>query len=115
MLVVRLKPYLRAMSRMGVNDAGMRAIEAAIIAAPAAHPMIKGLRGVRKARSARSGGGKSGGGRAIYYVALKPDRLFMMAAYSKSERDDLSPDQRKAILAAIESIKGRGDKNGSDK
>jgi len=30
----------------------------------------------------------------------------MMTAYPKNERDDLSPDQRKAILAAIDSIKG---------
>jgi hypothetical protein len=32
----------------------------------------------------------------------------MMTAYAKNERDDLSPDQRKAILAAIEGIKGDG-------
>jgi hypothetical protein len=32
--------------------------------------------------------------------------LFMMTAYPKSERDDLSPDQRRAILAALASIKG---------
>jgi hypothetical protein len=106
MLVVRLKPYLRAMRRMGFDDAGMRAIEAAILAAPHAHPVIRGLKGVRKARFARLGGGKSGGGRAIYYVALATDRLFMMTAYPKNERDDLSSDQRKAILAAIESVRG---------
>ena len=29
-----------------------------------------------------------------------------MIAYAKNERDDLSPDRRKAILAAIDSIKG---------
>jgi len=91
---------------MGFDDAAMRAIERTILAAPEAYPMLRGLRGVRKARFARPGGGKSGGGRAIYYVALSPDRLFMMTAYPKNERDDLSPDQRKAILAAIESIKG---------
>jgi hypothetical protein len=30
----------------------------------------------------------------------------MMTAYPKNERDDLSPDRRKAILTAIESLKG---------
>ncbi len=29
----------------------------------------------------------------------------MMTAYAKNERDDLSPDQRKAILDAIASVK----------
>jgi hypothetical protein len=104
--VVRLKPYLRAMRSMGLDDAAMREVEATIVAAPEAHPMIKGLRGARKARFALPGRGKSGGGRTIYYVAAAPGMLFMMTAYPKSERDDLSPDQRRAILAALASIKG---------
>jgi anti-sigma factor RsiW len=106
MLVVRLKPYLRAMAKMGFDDRQMRDVEAMILAAPESCPVVQGLRGVRKARFARPGRGKRGGGRAIFYVALLPDRLFMMTAYPKNERDDLSSAQRKAILAAIESIKG---------
>jgi hypothetical protein len=49
--------------------------------------------------------GKRGGGRAVYYVALGADRFYMMVAYPKSERDDLSTEQRRRILAALESIK----------
>ncbi len=52
--------------------------------------------------------GKRGGGRVIYYVALGADRFYMMAAYPKSERDDLSTEQRRRILVAIESIKKPG-------
>ena len=83
----------------------MRRIELDLIAAPEVHPVIKGLRGVRKARFALSGRGKSGGGRVIYYVAVET-AIYMMTAYPKNERDDLSPEQRKAILAAIDSLKG---------
>ena len=105
MRVIRLKPYLRAMERMGLGDEAMRRVEFDLIAAPEAHPVIKGLRGVRKARFPLPGRGKSGGGRVIYYVAVKT-AIYMMTAYPKNERDDLSPDQRKAILVAIESLKG---------
>ena len=52
--------------------------------------------------------GKRGGGRVIYYVALGTDRFYMMAAYPKNQRDDLSPEQRNRILAALESIKKPG-------
>jgi hypothetical protein len=52
--------------------------------------------------------GKQGGGRVVYYVAIGTDCFYMMAAYSKSERDDLSTDQRRRILAALESIKKPG-------
>lgn len=106
MRVIRLKPYIRAMKGMGLGDQALAEIEAAILKAPDAHPMIQGLRGARKARFALPGRGKSGGGRTIYYAAVAPGILFMMTAYPKNERNDLSQDQRRAILAAIDSIKG---------
>jgi hypothetical protein len=92
------------MRRMGLGDADMRRIEMDILAAPQSHPVIQGLKGVRKARFARPGGGKRGGGRVIYFLAIPRESLFMLTAYPKSERDDLSPAQRKAILQAITSI-----------
>jgi hypothetical protein len=82
----------------------MAVIEAEIVANPT-HPMIRGLRGARKAWIQRSGMGKRGGGRGVYYVAVGRDTFYMMAAYPKSERDDLSAEQRRRILAALESIK----------
>lgn len=105
MRIVRLKPYIRAMQRMGLDDRAMRVLELELVAAPEAHPVIRGLRGVRKARFALPGRGKSGGGRVIYYVAVKT-AIYMMTAYPKNEQDDLSPDQRKAILATIDGLKG---------
>ncbi len=84
----------------------MRAIELGIAAAPLVHPVVRGLKGVRKARIALPGRGKRGGGRVIYYLKLSPDILFMLTAYGKNEQDDLTSAQRRAILAALESIKG---------
>jgi hypothetical protein len=52
--------------------------------------------------------GKRGGGRVVYYVAVGRDTFYMMADYPKSERDDLSTEQRRRILAALESIKKPG-------
>jgi hypothetical protein len=104
MPIFRLMPYLRGMRDMGIDEAVMAKIEAEIIAHPI-HPMIRGLKGARKARIQRPGMGKRGGARVVYYVAIGSDRFYMMAAYAKSERDDLSIEQRRRILAALESIK----------
>lgn len=93
------------MANMDLTTEDMQNVELSILTAPEAHPIIKGLRGVRKARIALHGRGKSGGGRVIYYVAVK-STIYMMTAYPKNERDDLSNDQRKSILAFIESLKG---------
>jgi hypothetical protein len=108
MPIFRLMPYLRGMRDMGIDEAGMAHMEAKIVANPT-HPMIRGLnKGVRKARIQRPGMGKRGGGRVVYHVAIGTDSFYMMAAYPKSERDDLSSDQRRRILAALESIKKPG-------
>ncbi len=40
----------------------------------------------------------------IYFLAISRESLFMLTAYPKSERDDLSPAQRKSILQAIDGI-----------
>jgi hypothetical protein len=104
MKIVRLKPYLRAMERMGLTDTAMRSIELAVAEAPESHPMMRGLKGVRKARFALPGRGKSGGGRVIYYLKVG-EAIYLMTAYPKNERDDLSSDQRRAILAVIEELK----------
>jgi hypothetical protein len=95
------------MRDMGISEAEMGDIEAEIVANPS-HPMIPGLKGAHKARIKRPGIGKRGGGRVVDYVALGTDRFYMMAAYPKSERDDLSTEQRRRILAALESIKMQG-------
>lgn len=92
---------------MGVDQVGMAEVEAEIVANPN-HPLVPGLKGVRKARLRRPGMGKRGGGRVIYYVVLGSDRFYMMAADPKSERDDLSTEQRWRILQTLESIKRPG-------
>ena len=92
---------------MGIDQVGMGEVEAEIVANPS-QPLIPELKGVRKARIRRPGIGKRGGGRVVYYVALGSDRFYMMAAYPKSERDDLSTEQRRRILLALESIKRPG-------
>ena len=77
------------------------------LAIPGLHPVVhKTKRGARKARIQRSGMGKRKevGTWSITW-RLVGDRFYMMATYPKSERADLSTEQRRRILAALESIK----------
>ena len=93
------------MKRMDMDEMNMRGIELGIVLAPNAHPIIRGLRGVRKARIAIPGRGKRGGGRVIYFVA-GVEAIYMLTAYPKNERDDLTTEQRKAILGVIDGLRG---------
>src|ERR1700749_3851196 len=80
-----------------------------LIAYLASHPLegdeIVGTGGVRKVRYAAKGKGKSGGVRVIYYFYDQDMPIYALLIYAKSERADLTPDERKAVAAFAAAIK----------
>ena len=64
--------------------------------------MIKGTGGLRKVRMALPGRGKSGGARVIYYYVHNAAQIRFLLAYEKSEQDDLTDEQRKALKKIVE-------------
>ena len=54
---------------------------------------IKGGSGIRKIRVAVGARGKSGGGRVIYYWAVRRDLILLLYAYPKNVTADLTPKQ----------------------
>ena len=101
MQIVRTRPYLRDLKRMGVAEAEQEALEQAIATNPDAGAVIPGLGGIRKLRFGFGGRGKRGGGRAIYFAMIADDVAVMIFAYAKSEREDITPAQRKEALAVL--------------
>jgi len=70
---------------------------------PEYHPLIPGG-GMRKARWALPGRGKSAGVRAIYYFAA-PDAVYFIAVYAKNEKENLSDAEKKALAKILRPIK----------
>ncbi|MGU3492451.1 type II toxin-antitoxin system RelE/ParE family toxin [Xanthobacteraceae bacterium A53D] len=104
--IERTRSYSKAMKDMGLREEEMRAFELELCEAPERHPVIKGV-GARKARIGLPGRGKSGGGRVVYYVHVGA-AIYMLLAYPKSEKEDLTPADRRAVLAVIGMLKGEG-------
>ncbi len=80
-------------------------MEAAIGADPNAAPVIRGTGGIRKLRWARSGKGKRGGIRTIYFHHVAPGTVYLLTAYAKADRDDLSPADKKVLVGLVAEIK----------
>ncbi|MFT3809682.1 MAG: type II toxin-antitoxin system RelE/ParE family toxin [Micropepsaceae bacterium] len=66
---------------------------------PAAGDLVQGTGGVRKLRWALEGRGKSGGARVIYFYHDKGMPLFLLTAYAKNARANISPAERNAMKA----------------
>ena len=65
--------------------------------------MIPDTGGVRKVRWVRAGSGKRGGVRVVYFYHDAGRPLYLLMVYAKARREDLSPDEKRAVraLAAV--------------
>ena len=68
---------------------------------PAAGDLIKGSGGLRKIRWKSAFGGKRGGIRVIYYWFVEDCEIFLLLAYGKNEKSDLSPKEVKILRALV--------------
>ena len=64
---------------------------------PTSGVMMRGTGGIRKLRWKRSGSGKSGGVRVIYYFHNQRYPLFLLTLFAKSEKVNLSQAERNAL------------------
>jgi len=92
-----------------LDDQQYCVLQIALANTPDLGDLIPGTGGFRKLRWAdtRRGKGRRGGLRIIYYWFDHQDQIWMMTVYDKNESSDLTPDQRKALKAAIEAEKKR--------
>lgn len=98
------KTYERVVRKL-MSEADRQSMEAAIVADPGAAPVIRGTGGIRKLRWAGSGRGKRGGIRAIYLHHSGPATVYLLTAYAKADRDDLSAADKKVLRRLVAAIK----------
>jgi hypothetical protein len=84
-----------------LTDAEYRALQCSLWERPDRGILIKGSGGIRKIRVASRGKGKSGGVRVIYYWITLQEQIYMLPAYPKSKKDDLTAGELAMLNALI--------------
>lgn len=79
-------------------------LQVALARKPDLGKVISGSGGIRKMRWAGSGRGKRGGLRVIYYWHVAGDQIWMLLAYPKSGKDELSRDEIKQLKHLVEAF-----------
>lgn len=103
-LFVELPPFERHRQAY-LNDDAFSDFQKMLMKNPTAGDVIEGTGGLRKVRfaDAKRGKGKRGGLRVIYYWWISGFQFWLFTVYDKNEADDLSPKERKALKAMLES------------
>jgi len=88
-----------------LGDDEYRALQKQLGFGPDRGDLIPGTGGFRKIRWAdkKRGKGRRGSLRVIYYHFAADHQIWLMTLYGKNEAADLTPGQKKALKAAIES------------
>lgn len=85
-----------------ISDEEYHLLQLQLSVRPESGDIIRNSGGIRKIRWAGSGRGKRGGIRVIYYFLKEDSQIFLLYAYPKSKKDDLSADQIKQLETLVE-------------
>lgn len=102
--VVETTIFLRQAEKIWAEDERAALVDY-VARNPESGVVIPDTGGVRKLRWGRSGSGKRGGARVIYFYHQPEAPLYLLLAYAKAEREDMSQDEKKAVAEFAAQLK----------
>ena len=101
-------PIFRARwKEMGLNDEDLKRLQEELLSDPKVGAVMRGTGGVRKMRFAFEQRGKSGSVRVIYVDFEIYEKIFLITAYPKNEKDNLSDSERAEIKQMIQALENQ--------
>lgn len=89
---------------MGLTDDDLKSLQEELILNPTKGDLMQGTGGLRKIRIPFENRGKSGSGRACYVDFIVYEKIYLITAYPKNEKENLSKAERNAIAAMIRQL-----------
>jgi hypothetical protein len=96
MLFIETPIFTKQASGGLFSDEELKGLQKELLANPNKGDLIPGSGGLRKIRLAQKGGGKRGGFRVIYYRST-PEVIFLLLAYQKNQKDNLTKTELKIL------------------
>ena len=111
---VELPIFQRKWKAMGLNDKDLKRLQEELIADPKVGAAIQGTGGLRKMRFAFEKRGKSGSVRVIYVDFEIYEKIYLITAYPKNEKENLTSAQKHELKQMIQILE-RQLKDNADK
>ena len=87
------------------TDDELKELQRTLIAQPEKGDLIQGTGGLRKIRMRLGQHGKRGGARVIYFLATA-EVIYLIVAYPKNVKDNLTPAEKAALKTLTHRLKG---------
>ena len=98
---IELPWFMTKWKSLGMDDADLRRLQSELLSDPKIGAVMRGTGGVRKMRFAFKYQGKSGSIRVIYVDFEVYEKIYLLTAYTKNEKDNLSQKERNEIKELI--------------
>ena len=101
-IFVELPSFRAEWKKMGLTEADLLRLQQELLAKPEVGSKMQGTGGVRKMRFAFEHRGKSGSVRVIYVDFFIHEKLYLITAYPKNEKDNLTKEERNELKKLVE-------------
>ena len=102
---VMLPEFDKRWKEIGFTDDDLKSLQEELTINPEKGDMMKNTGGLRKIRVAFEGHGKSGSARVGYVDFAIYERIYLITAYTKNEKDNLTPKERAEIHKLIDILR----------
>ena len=101
-------PIFRAKwEKLGLNDTDLKRLQEELLADPKVGAVMKGTGGIRKMRFAFEDRGKSGSVRVIYIDFEVYEKIYLITAYPKNEKDNLTKSERNELRELVKVLENQ--------
>ena len=100
-IFVELPSFRKEWKTMGLTDDDLRRLQEELLADPKVGKVMRETGGVRKMRFAFEAQGKSSSVRVIYFDFEIHEKLYLLTAYPKNEKDNLSKAERNTLKQLV--------------
>ncbi len=102
---VMLPEFDKQWKAIGFSDRELKMLQEELTVDPEKGDLIRGTGGLRKIRVAFEGRGKSGSARVCYIDFLVSARIYLITAYTKKEKENLTQEERNELKKLTEQLK----------
>jgi len=102
---IRLPQFEANWKACGFTEDDIVELEDVLCKNPQIGPIIKRTGGLRKFRWKRANTGKSGGARVTYVDIVIHERIYLISAYNKSDKGNLTNKEKNEIKRIIDLLK----------